>query len=492
MRVLLTNPPAYFNDNHRRHFVNAGSRWSFSIFVSRNMKEHYLPYPFSLGYVSALLKHTTNASVKGVDACALDMDNKDFIRYARQFDPDILLIDVPTISFPLTMQMLRELKETVGCKIVLAGGHVTSLADEVMSQYDFVDYCLLAEYIHTAKALIDYEMGVAKALDGVKGIAYRQNGGVKINLPETQRFNLDDLPYPDRVDFPIRLYHDFEIAGRPSAQMLTSLGCPYKCSFCMPVRVMFQDAPFYRKRAPSKLVDEMIHVRDEYGAKSVYFDDDTFAVDRLRLRAFCDEITQRKLDTPWAAMGDITLDRMTLERLAQAGCVGVKFGVETASVETIQAIRKNFLDHEKVKQFVKWCRDLGIWSHATYIVGLPGDKKEDILRTIKFAKELNSDSVQFSIATPFPGTPFYEEAKAKGWLVSDDWTQYDGANYSVLSYPWLAKDEIEDLHRLALRDWYLNTLIHEAVQPRRLQRIIRSGSMLYATRKTLSHLRGTL
>src|SRR6266567_2481178 len=120
------------------------------------------------------------------------------------------------------------------------------------------------------------------------------------------------------------------------------------------------------------------------------------------------------------------------------------------------------------------------------------DKREDILKTIEFSKKLDTDSVQFSIATPFPGTPFYEQAKQNGWLATDDWTQYDGANYAVLDYPDLSKGEIEDLHRLALKEWYRNAVFKEIRNPRRIGRIIKAGSVRYSIRKTLSHLRGTL
>ncbi len=203
-------------------------------------------------------------------------------------------------------------------------------------------------------------------------------------------------------------------------------------------------------------------------------------------------IRESQLDLPWTAMGDITIDEETIRLMSNSGCAGVKFGVETASASTLDGIHKNFMKIEKVKQFVKWLRKYGIWSHATFIIGLPGDKREDILKTIEFSKKLDTDSVQFSIATPFPGTPFYEQAKQNGWLATDDWTQYDGANYSVLNYPDLSKEDIEDLHRLALKQWYRSAVFKEIRHPRRIRRIIKAGSVRYSIRKTLSHLRGTL
>ena len=491
MKVLVVNPPAYFG-NHLRHFIQGGSRWSFSIFVPPRIKEHYLPYPFNLGYTLSLLKTTTDAEAKGIDACALDMDDKEFVKEIKSHNPDMIVLDVPTITFPLVMPLLKEIKQDVGCEIVLVGGHVTALSSDIMKQYEFIDYCLLAEYEHTVKELVVRKLKSNDNVDDIKGIVYRSNGEIKTNHASLQTFNLDDMPYPDRDDFSIRAYHDFETAGRPQVQMLTSLGCPYRCSFCMPVRVMYQDSPTYRRRQPEKIVDEMEYTKEKYHAKSAYFDDDTFSVDKHRVAELCNVVIKRKLDMPWTAMGDVTLKRDNLKLLSQAGCVGVKFGVETSSIHTLDIIRKNFVKMEMVKDFVKSCEEFGIWSHATFIIGLPNEKREDTLKTIEFAKELNPDSVQFSIATPFPGTPFYEEAKVKGWLDTDDFTRYDGGNYSVLNYPTMDHKEIEALHRKALREWYLKAIVNEIKHPKRIHRIIKSKSIQYATRKTLSHIFGAM
>ncbi len=490
MKILLANPPAYM-DNSNRHFIQSGSRWSFSIYVSKNFKEHYLPYPFSMGYSLALLKQLEDVSAEGLDACALDLNSREFIQQVVSRRPDIFVIDVPTISFPLVMPLLEEIKQATGCKIVLTGGHVTALAEDILRDNKQVDCCLLGEYEMSLRQFVLSETG-----EGVSaqqdGIAYRENGGITRRPAELRTFNLDNLPYPDREDYPVGLYHDFEVGGRPCVQMLTSLGCPYKCSFCMPVRVMYGDSQFYRKRAPANIVAEMAFVKEKYHAGQVYFDDDTFSVDKQRLRTLCEELAKFDLDLPWTAMGDITIDQRTLEIMANAGCIGLKFGVESANGSTLEAIRKTWVTVDKVKRFVKSCRELGIWAHATFIIGLPGDRREDIEKTIKFSKELDIDSVQFSIATPFPGTPFYEQARHEGWLVSDDWTLYDGANFSVLSYPWLSKEEIEELHRRALKEWYRHALFKEMRRPRRILKVAKAHSLRYSTRKIISHLQGTL
>lgn len=491
MKVLIANPPAYIQ-NYKRHFVQAGSRWSFSMRIPKdeNCKDHYLPYPFFLAYSSALLKRKGDVEVKAVDGCALDFDETAFTDYIKSFKPDILVMEVPTISFPLVMEITRRLKEDMDFNVVITGTHVTALAKEVMREYSHIDYCLLGEYELPLNELVEHlASGHGRNnVRNLKGLAFHHQGNIIVNEKRNLLMDLDSLPLPDRKDFRIEHYHDFEIAGKPSAQMLTSRGCPSNCIFCLE-RQVFWNSPLYRRRNPEKVVNEMILVK-ENGAKQVYFDDETMVIDRRHVRAICKEIINTGLDIPWTCMGDITLDYDTLNLMAKTGCVGVKFGVETANTKTIVDIKKTFMNPENVKRFVEYCKKLDVWSHATYIIGLPGERKEDILKTLDFAIKLNSDSAQFSIATPFPGTPFFEMAKENGWLATYDWTMYDGANYAIVNYPWLTKEEIEHLYRMALKRYYKDATIKSITNPRKAIRLIKAGSFTYAMRKATQALMG--
>mgnify|MGYP001993486512 CR=1 FL=1 len=491
MRVLITSPPAYIK-NPDKHYVQAGSRWSFSMDIPKKggQKDHYLPYPFFLGYTTSLLKQNSNVVVKALDPCALDYDENDFKNAIQSFSPDLILVEVPTISFTLVMDILAEIKNDIGCKVALSGGHVTALTEEVMRTYSFIDYCLIAEYELTFIELINnlQKVNNSKKLKAIKGLAFREGGKICINERRDFLMNLDDLPFPERDDLPIEHYHDFEIFGKPSAQMLTSRGCSSNCTFCMERQVMYA-SPLYRKRSPKNIISEMNLMKDKYGAKQIYFDDETMAMHRNHITAICNEIIQNSFDMPWTCMGDITLRYDTLKLMNAAGCVGIKFGVETIHKGTLHNVQKDFMNIEKVKQFVKWCKKLGIWTHATYIVGLPGENAKEIQQTLKFSRNLNNDSAQFSIATPYPGTPFYEKAKAEGWLTTEDWNMYDGANQSVVNYPDLSKVEIEELHKNAVKEYYRKAIIRGLVNPRRIFRLMQAGSLKYAWNKVLNSQR---
>jgi len=149
-------------------------------------------------------------------------------------------------------------------------------------------------------------------------------------------------------------------------------------------------------------------------------------------------------------MGDLLVREITVKSMAQAGCKGLAFGVETLTGDALNNISKKFINEEKVKSFIKLLKDNDIWSHATYSIGLPGETYDSIMKTIDFAINAGSDSLQFSIATPYPGTPFYKMCKDNGRLITDDFTRYDGARFSVVDYPNLKHEQIEELFRYAM------------------------------------------
>lgn len=453
MKVLLATPPAYIG-NIDRHFIQAGSRWAFSLQLPKGgHDDHYLPYPFQLGYATALLERDTDADIRSLDACALDFDEHEFIDFVKSYAPDFLFIEIPTVSFPLVMGILKEIKSLVDCEIGIGGGHITALTEGVMENYSFIDYGLVGEYEIALKELVLalMEDDSKERIKDIGGLALRCGDKILLNKKEKLIRDLDDLPFPERESLPIEKYRDFVVAGEPSIQMRSSRGCPSSCIFCLRRHVIF-GSPKYERRDPSKVVDEMELCKKKYDAKQIYFDDDTMTRNRKHVREICQEILDRGLDIPWTCMGDVTLDKQTLELMHKSGCIGVKFGVETANQDVLKNAGKDFLSTlgmKQVERFVKNCQELGLWTRAAYTLGLPKDTKESILATIRFAKDLDTDGLNFSITTPLPGTPFFKIAKENDWLVTLDWTKYDGANYAVVSYPHLKKEEIEELYRYA-------------------------------------------
>jgi radical SAM superfamily enzyme YgiQ (UPF0313 family) len=209
----------------------------------------------------------------------------------------------------------------------------------------------------------------------------------------------------------------------------------------------------YRTRDPKDVVDEIEQCVHEFGYKSFYFDDDTFNIGKPRMLALCDEITRRGINLPWAIMARADcMDREILTAMKRAGLVALKYGVESADQAILEATGKS-LDLAKVREVVAMTKELGICYHLTFTFGLPGETKDTIGKTIDFAIEMDPDSLQFSIVTPFPGSRYFESLDEKGYLLSRNWEEYDGYNRAVIRTEKLSAKDLEDALRQANRRW---------------------------------------
>lgn len=468
MRVLLTNPP-WVTDERRG--VVAGSRWSHSI-------TGYKPFPFFLAYAAAVLEEGGH-EVMAIDAVASDLDDESFIREVRRFSPEVTVMETSTPSIKSNLVVAERVKEETECRLVLCGPHVSALPEEALRN-EFVDFVAIGEYEFTLLELVE---ALEERRDPrVRGIAFRTREGVTVTERRPPVDPLDRLPFPARHLFPMHAYHELFCQHRPNLQMLTSRGCPYRCIFCLwPSTIYFGRK--HRPHSPGRVVNEMEHVIEEYNPREIYFDDDTATLPRDRILEICALIRERGISAKWSMMGHVmTVDREMLGEMAAAGCIGIKFGVESADPEILRRSKK-YLKLEKVKRVVGWCKELGIKSHLTFLLGLPGESVDSIKKTINFALSVDPDSVQFSIAVPFPGTEFYALAKKEGWLISEDWSNYDGARCSVVSYPTLSSRAIEDAYRLAVRSWMFKKALGRGEGFRMLASVVRDGGLLGAIKR---------
>lgn len=377
-------------------------------------KPHYQPFPFSLAYASSILQEK-GEEVFAFDACAMDMDEREFIDTVNKSDMDVLYIEVPIISSAPVLKMLSELDKSI--TIILTGA-ITALS---------------GLYLQSISASIRLPYSTIRGQWDTKLLS-------KYNT-------FRDFPFPDREQFASELYSNFEIQ-RPTAQMITSRGCPHSCIFCLERHVTY-GSPGVEFRTPENVVDEMVYLQ-ETGVKHIYFDDMSITSSKEHIEGICREIIKKKLGMPWTCMGDLLVSEETIKIMADAGCKGLAFGVETLTDQSLKNISKKFISVQKVLSFIKLLKKYNIWSHATYSIGLPGETRHSIMDTIEFALNAGSDSLQFSIATPYPGTPFYNMCKDNGWLITDDFTRYDGSHYSVVDYPDLKHTEIEELFKYAM------------------------------------------
>jgi len=456
VKVFLANPPWRKGE---RLGVRAGARWAFTMAAGKGSKiPPYVPFPFFLAYAAAVLEQA-GIEVRLVDAIAEGMETGPFLREIADLVPDLVLLEASTPSIYSDLALSQEIKRQVPTvRLALCGPHVSALPVQTLEMAPAVDFVMVGEYEYTlrhlAACLRAGEATAPSPLDEVLGLAWREaDGRVRLNPRRPLIDKIDELPWPARHLLPMQRYRDnFAGLPMPGLQMWASRGCPFRCIFCVWPRVMY-GGQAYRARDPVDVVDEMEQTVQRYNLCSVSFDDDTFDIGKPRILRLCSEIKQRNLGLPWTAMARAdTADREMLEAMAGAGLYAIKYGVESGVQELVDAAGKS-LDLKRVKETVQITQDLGVKVHLTFTLGLPGETEETIRQTIDFASDMNADSVQFSIATPYPGTTYYDMAEAGGMLVAQSWEDFDGADRAVLRTEALPPAKLEAALRRALRQW---------------------------------------
>ncbi len=444
MRIVLANLSGVkkMPDGQDRHLAKAGSRWPMTVGYAKHVD--YYPFPFYLAYATALLRKTfPSVEVKGVDGVAYDCDDEELFKKLEVLSPNIFIAEVTLITLKDDLSFIRRVKDRFKCEVIVVGVYPSVFQENVFETDTAIDYAIYGEYELSLKEL------VAQILSGtdqghkneIPGVIFKDKHVLFKHASRASIADLNSLPFPDRNDFPVGMYADFAMHF-PCISIIASRGCPAGCIYCVERHVTYA-SPKYRMRDPVLVVDEMEECKKLYGAKQFYFDDQSFVVNKEYVAALCEEMKRRGLNLPWTCMGDaMFLDYATLEKMAGAGCIGMKFGVESANEEILRRINKP-LKLSKAKEVAQWCKKLKIVTHATFCIGLPLETEETIQRTVRFIAGLDVDSAQVSKAVAYPGTPFYGWAKENGYLVTDDLDLYDGAASSVLSYPELPAQRID-------------------------------------------------
>ncbi len=443
MRVFIGNSP------WRRpgaFGVRAGSRWPH--FEADGTP--YMPFPFYMAYAGSLLaKHGHETCL--VDGIAEDITETAFLDRLTAFRPDVVVLEISAPSLPVDRELARQVRARCGkdVRIAWCGAYAWGDGEDPLAASSDIDVFLRGEYEQT---LLEYVEG--KPITEVAGLLHRGPDGATVTNPKrTLLKNIDEHPWPDRSQLPMSHYKEaWGALPHPCLQLWASRGCPFKCDFCVWPQFMYGGRN-YRARDPVDIVDEIAHCVERHGVRSFYFDDDTFNIGKDRVVKLAEEIRRRGIDLPWGAMARAdTFDRATLEVMVGCGLRFIKYGVESGDQGLVDAMDKA-LDLRVVRETMRWTKELGVNVHLTFSFGHPGETWETARKTIEMALELDPYSLQFSIMTPFPGTELHKRAKAKGLLVVDDLSRFDGYTSAAARTETLSTTDLEQILRDANRRW---------------------------------------
>ncbi|HHT19575.1 MAG: radical SAM protein [Euryarchaeota archaeon] len=426
MKVLLINPP-YFN-----------SKYKFIGLVAP---------PLGIAYIAAVLEEN-DIDVEIIDAAALEMSWEALETQIQKSNPGLVAVTAltPTISNSLKTAQLA--KKNCPEATIVMGGYHPSFNHQEMLENDYVDIVVIGEGEYTFPELVrTLEKG--GDISKVKGIAYQD----VITPPRPLIKDLDQLPFPARHLLPMDHYKILNMKLN-TATIISSRGCPMQCSFCASAAL---HGNRLRMRSAKNVVDEMEHLINDHDAGMIAFMDDTFTLKPNRVAEICDEIIKRELNIYWGctARADTLSDEL-LRKLSESGCITLFLGVESADQQQLDKLNKQ-LTIEKIRQAFKLARKNDIRTIASVVLGMPGDTRESIERTIKFAKELNPSYAVFSLATPYPGTRFYQEAVQKNLIKVKDWSKFTLLS-PVLDTVDCSLDELKKLQKTAFRQFYLRPI----------------------------------
>ena len=472
MKVLLINPPQVFYPGSDQPSGNL---------------------PLGLMYIAAMLDKA-GYKTEILDAFMSDssfLKNGETIKVGMSFERIKQEIrsrkpDIVGVAGPFTCQIENSVKISNLAKqvdqsilTVVGGPHVTTVPKEFLEEAKNVDIAVTGEGEYTMLELAQYFEG-KKKLSEILGVAYRKDGEVIINSPRPFIKNLDELPYPayDLVD--MEQYLNPKMIGYRSFRnraisMITSRGCPFNCCFCS---VHLHMGKQFRAHSANYVLNHIQFVVEKFNVKNIFFEDDNLTFDLARFEAVCDGLIEKKIKVGWETPNGVRADCLNLnllEKMKKSGCQSVFFGVESGDQQILNNVICKSLDLNRVVEVAKICKDIGLKTGAFYIIGFPGEKKENMQKTVDFALKLKRDfdvGMHLFIATPSYGTRLYDECKAKGYIQRDlTWNSFAEARQPkgmpLISTEDFTAQEVKEIAAKALEEYKKLSLLNHIKNPQK-------------------------
>lgn len=420
MRTLFLNPPSFEGFDG-----GASSRWP----ASREIESYW--YPVWLCYPAGMLPDS-----KVVDAPPHKISIERTVAMARDFELLVLFTSTPGFHVDVKMaEMMRDSNPRL--KVAFVGPPVAVEPEKTLAASKAIDFVVRREFDYQIPAFAN-----GTPLEEIPGVSYRKNGEIRHNPDAPAIEDLDALPWVTKVyqrDLDITRYN-VPFLKNPFIALYTSRGCPAMCTFCLWPQT--HSGHRWRLRSAGDIAREVAFAKEAFPqVKEIFFDDDTFNYQRARTLEVCRAL--KPLGVTWSCTSRVTTDYETLKAMKEAGCRLLIVGYESGDPAILRNIKKG-ATIEMAERFTANCKKLGIAIHGDFIIGLPGETRESIRRTIDWAKRLDTETIQVSIAHPYPGTEFYDWAQSRGLITLDAMTDEVGHQLPNIVYPGLDRAELVD------------------------------------------------
>ena len=426
LKTLFLNPPSFENFDG-----GASSRWP----ATREIESYW--YPVWLAYPAGMLEGS-----RLLDANPHHVSWTEVTEILKDYE--FLVLFTSTIGWSGDQRAVEAIKAVhPNLKIAFVGPPVTTDTDKALNECAAIDFVCRREFDYS---VVEYANG--KPLEEILGVSYRKDGKNVHNpdRPQIEKLDKPDMPWVTDIykrDLDVTKYN-VPFLLHPYVALYSTRGCPAQCTFCLWPQTLSGHA--WRKRSTDDVAAEMAHAKQLFpDVKEFFFDDDTFNINGPRTIELCEKL--KPLGLTWSCTSRVTTSYETLKAMKEAGCRLLIVGFESGDPQILKNIKKG-ATVERAREFTRDCHKLGLVIHGDFILGLPGETEASIRNTINFAKTLDCETIQVSIAHAFPGTEFYEFAKVNGFITNENMSDSGGHQMAHIEYPGLPVEYVlEMVHR---------------------------------------------
>lgn len=435
-KIVLFNPPGskiYIRD----------------YYCSKVSKAYYYPQPVDLLMQSAYFEEG-KYDLTVIDAIAEKKSIDEVIAQLSNIQPEIIIGLLGSVSLKEDLLVYEEVKSALPqVKIACSGDALLDNYEEKLKEYDWLDVIVTNFYIDGAKQWFESIKNKSEAQDTFRGVAYlneTSDGSTEFVFDAGKISGKMEIPVPKQAAFKGNYRMPFANA-EPIATVLTNYACPYPCTFCI-----MSTLP-YATRTAKSIIEELKYLKQS-GYRFIYFSDQTFFQSKAVTREVLNWMVEVGYGIDWMCFSRVdVVDEEDLKLMKSAGCRLIMFGVEWADNERLEKYKKHY-SVDQIRNTFAISKRLGIKRLGTFLIGVPGQTKESILKTVNFAKEIEADYASFNVAVPRSQTSFREEALEMG-LIDDSVEVMDqSGDVVVMGNGVLTKDELHQLKNKAYRSFY--------------------------------------
>ena len=422
MKVLLVNTGQYIPLSGYNYPISAFQPAGIAYIANVLLKDNH-----KVSILDCLVEAYDHEEIRGEDKYIglCDMEIKKRI---KAFSPDVVGITIPFTSQARAGHEMAKLVKDINNKIpvVVGGSYPTTYIEKVLED-DCVDFVVFGEGEITMSVLTKKFESKSRNFQKVDGLAYKDKG-IKINKARPLILNLDDylmawdlLPMDKyfQAAYEVKSSRCVSTYGKKWATIFTSRGCPFNCTFCVGHAVMGRK---WRPRSVENVIAEMDYLIKKYGIEHFDIEDDNFTLDKKRAKEICDAIIEKGWKIEWSTPNGIradTVDEELIKKMKQSGCVRTIVAPESGDKWVIENLMKKNIDLKQVEQVVEWCKKYDIAIDAFFLIGMPGETRENVNQTIRYARKLRRkgiDECLFGIVVPHKGTEIYKIVVQNSWI----------------------------------------------------------------------------